>query len=86
MKKHYIAMSGEHGCLPDYCCSCETKADAVGVLATLFDDVRGVKAALRRSDYCELSDRLTYDGNTPGAEYCEIVPCDCNDPESHNDN
>jgi hypothetical protein len=77
-KRHWIAMSGDHGCLPDFCCACSTRDAAIETLADVFDDVRGVRAGLLRY----LSHELPHGS---GAEYCEIVACDCDDPAQHCD-
>ena len=77
-KTHYIAMSGEHGCLPDHCQSYDTLRDAVGDLVSLFELGRRRQTELRRTLSLEL-------GRGFGAEYCEIVECDCDDPDCHCD-
>lgn len=82
MKKHYIAMAGLHGCMPNYCASFETKRAAIESLIELHDLARfgRVYRELRSSvGYAELD--LAKDGN----EYAEIVVCECDDPEQHND-
>lgn len=79
MGKHYIAMSGSHGCLPDYCECHVRKSDAVSDLVSLFelDDVQ--ERMLFEGDYLELR------GAEDGAAYCEIVVCECDDPSIHSD-
>ena len=77
-KTHYIAMSGEHGCLPDHCQCYDTLRDAVDALADLFELGRRRQAELGRSRSLEL-------GRGCGAEYCEIMECDCDNPDCHND-
>ena len=79
MAKHYIAMAGMHGCLPNICESHESLTDAVGSMANLHALGRERRQALKREKYLELS--LTRDGN----EYVEITICICNNPEIHND-
>ena len=76
---HYIAMSGTHGCLPDHCQSHTTYDAAVNGLCDLFELGRTRRSRLSRGKYLELTAK-------DGAEYCEIVSCDCADAESHNDN
>ena len=82
MKKHsihYIAMSGDHGYLPDHCevyCCLES---AVDDLASLFELGRNRRAELKRNMYLELN------SNRDGAEYCEIEECDCDDMSVHSD-
>lgn len=79
-QKHYIAMAGLHGCLPQFCTSCETYQDAVETLADLHEIGRTRKATLKRTGYLELN--IGRDGN----EYCEITTCTCSDPSVHDDN
>lgn len=77
--KHYIAMSGEHGCLPDHCAAYDTAGDAIEDLCQLFELGRRRRQELRQNWILELSPR-------DGSEYCEVVLCDC--PEglsAHND-
>ena len=76
---HYIAMSGIHGCLPQYCAACDTIRDAVDSLASLHELGKNRQRELRRDLYLELNP------NRDGAEYAEIVECDCDDPDCHND-
>ncbi len=66
---HYHAMSGLHGCMPDYSTVCETKKDAVESLADLFELGRDRRRELARNLSLELTNRRD------GAEYCEIVEC-----------
>ena len=75
---HFIAMSGEHGCIPDHCEWYPTFADAVNDLVSLFELGRTRKTNLRKYRSAELGPQF-------GAEYCEIVECDCNTPEIHSD-
>jgi hypothetical protein len=75
---HYIAMSGAHGCLPDSCNAYETYQAAVDTLADLFELGRTRKARLFTDRYLELKP-------VDGAEYCEIVACQCTEPWSHCD-
>jgi len=76
---HYIAMSGIHGCLPQYCASHSTIRDAVEDLATLHEIGKNRQRTLRHDLYLELN------SERDGAEYCEIAECDCDDPDCHND-
>ncbi len=77
-RKHWIAGSGEYGCLYDQCGSYGSKASAIESMAQLFDGVRGVKAQLRRYEYMDLPAGA-------GADYVEITVCTCDTPEVHND-
>ena len=77
MAKHFVAMAGIHGCMPQFLCSAETVADAAEILADVHELGRDRRRALKRDRYLELNMRR--DGN----EYCEIVECDCDHPEEH---
>jgi len=75
---HFIAGSGEHGCLYDSCHVYRTVQDAVDSLADTFNLGRTRKASLKRSRYLELNPR-------DGADYCEITQCTCAAPWTHDD-
>ena len=79
MSKHFIAMAGIHGCMPNYCASCDTYHDAVDSLISLHDLGRKRAKELRADGYIELN--MQRDGN----EYAEITECDCDNPAQHND-
>lgn len=70
-KMHYIAMSGEHGCMPDNLGVYDFYANAVESLASLFELGRRRHAELKRDGYLELNP------TRDGASYCEITeePC-----------
>ena len=75
---HYIAMSGLHGYLPQFCCAVDSRKEAVDTLADLHElSTRQVKE-LRRTGSVELKQEQ-------GAEYCEWSLCSCWTPEVHND-
>ncbi len=84
---HYIAMSGQHGCLPDHCEVFESKKDAVQDLVQLFELGRTRAARLRKDSYLELIPNPIEEkqGEDFGAEYCEITECDCDNPIVHSD-
>ena len=81
---HYIAGSGTHGCLYDYCHAHETFEDAVQDLVALHNLGRVRERRLRNDRYLSLkatfAEELSY-----GADYCEVNTCECIDPERHND-
>lgn len=85
--KHYIAMSGSHGCLPDHCEVFESYADAVTDLVDLFELGRTRKARLRKDSYLELTPSPIEQAQDVSfdAEYCEITECDCDNPAQHSD-
>lgn len=80
MGKHYIAMNGSHGCLPDNADVYDTVDDAVVGLDSIFEFSKAQRKELRRDYYLELK------GPEDGADYCEIVECDCKHPEQHESN
>lgn len=71
--KHYHAMNGSSGCLPDSNVVFTSKRAAIDYLAWMFDNVptRGMKTDL-------LCTGSYYFANPAeaGAEYCEVVRCD----------
>lgn len=82
MSKHYIAMAGLHGCLPNYCEPFRTKRAAIESLIDVHDVPRYGRVAreLRsRVGYAELS--LPLHGN----EYAEIAVCECDNPGQHSE-
>lgn len=86
-KPHYIAMSGSHGCLPDHLACFKKYSEAVRDLIDVFQLPRyGVKAAeLRKCGYVEL-DEADWPGRNEhryGADYAEIVKCNCSNSEIH---
>lgn len=78
--KHFIALSGDHDCIPDYCQAYVTRQEAVDSLAEMFDLGRTRKARLAHDGYLELSKQ-----RGDGAEYAEITACDCGQPWQHGD-
>jgi len=78
MKCHYVAMSGLMGCLPDTCQSFNHFNDAVEFLAELWEDDHNIESDLRQYSYWERN------LNEHDLMCCEIVECDCNNPECHN--
>lgn len=70
MAKHWHALNGEHGCLPDNNDVCESYEAAVESLTSLFELGRRRAADLKASGYLDLDPRRD------GASYCEITVCD----------
>lgn len=70
--KHWHAMNGSYGCIPDNDQLCSTKEEAVESLCCTFSDMarRGMKTSLRKYHYYSFRDR-----QSAGADYCEIVSC-----------
>jgi hypothetical protein len=77
--KHYIAMAGLHGCLPQYIAVHETYDSAVEGLTQLHELSGEESAELYEDGSLEL------DLHIHGNEYCEIEECGCNDPDCHAD-
>jgi hypothetical protein len=75
--KHYLAMAGLHGCLPNFSACCDTYEDAVTTLADLHNLGRDRTRELRERGTLELTP------NRDGNEYCEITSCACTTPELH---
>jgi hypothetical protein len=86
--KHWIAMSGSHGCLPDNCEVFETRKGAVDSLVSLFELGRTRAARLKKTGYLELTLSPIEQAQDVsfGADYCEITQCDCDNPLEHSDN
>lgn len=80
MPKHFIAMSGNHGCLPDHIQVFEKRHSAVGFIIDIFElPKHGSRANdLRETGYVEL-------GQGFGADYAEIEECNCSHPEIHDE-
>lgn len=67
-RKHYHAIAGMHGCMPNMNMTCTSIEGAAQVLADTHEEAR-IVTALRRDRYAELN--LLRDGN----EYAEIAEC-----------
>ena len=67
-KKHYIAMAGMRGCLPNYCEIFPTKHGAVSALADLHDGIG--HRALQKHGYVDLP-------KSAGNEYAQVELCTC---------
>lgn len=66
----WVAMSGSHGCLPDYWSCCASRETALEALRELFGFGGRISRVLARDGYTAL-------GRGAGAEYCEVVECEC---------
>lgn len=67
--KHYHAMNGSHGYLPDSSDACETYSAAVDTLVSRFELGKKRARILRRDGYIELN------SSRDGAEYAEVSEC-----------
>lgn len=74
---HYVAMSGDHGCLPDFCTASPTKKVTVEIMADLFDLGPARTRRLARRNY------LALDPGQDGASYIEISKCNCGNLSCH---
>ena len=81
---HFIAGSGSHGCLYDSCTVHESVGAAVDELCERFNLGTTRRKTLRTFGYLELVP--TFAEDSFGADYCEIVECNCGNPTIHDDN
>ena len=79
MAEHFIAGSGEYGCLYDQSCVYRSLDDAVESMAELFGLGRNRRRELKNTLYLDLNPRRD------GASYVEIIPCDCAEPWDHDE-
>ena len=79
MNKHYIACAGLLGYMTNYCQYHESYDNAVEDLVVLHELGKNRARELKRDGYLELN--LQRDGN----EYCEVIECECDNPEEHSD-
>ena len=80
--KHWIGMSGLKGCyMPDTCFSTDTKKDAADSFSSIFE--LSPKYILRK--VTEGGGYMDLDHEKHGAQFLSILPCDCGEPEIHND-
>lgn len=91
-RKHYIAMAGLHGCLPNYCDVYASYDDAVEGLCQIHDlgKYSKFRKELKKFGYTELrlySEQINggfwVEGH--GNEYAQIVECECAEPWVHSD-
>ncbi|MEI6297620.1 MAG: hypothetical protein WCO84_08370 [bacterium] len=75
---HYIAIGGEHGCMPDNCSAYETKENAIEGLNCIYELSRGQLKELKQYDSTDLN-------RNQGGAYCEISECDCDSPWEHDE-
>lgn len=75
---HYIAMSGSAGCMPEWISACDTIREAVDAVVEMWGDEYG--PGLRRHIAQFRCASLPHGA---GADYIEIVSCDCADPSIH---
>ena len=87
-KQHFIAMSGSNGCIPDNIAAFPKYSEAVQYMIDVFDlPPYGKKAkGLRECGYVTLDE----DGGPNsseirdfGADYAEIVKCNCSNSKIH---
>lgn len=78
-KKHYIAMAGLAGCIPNYCEVYESFESAVDSICEIHELGRVYRARLAKDSYVDL--KLKRHGN----EYAEITECNCDLACQHSD-
>jgi hypothetical protein len=93
-KTHYIAMGGNHGCLPDNCSAYTSLDDAIGALDSIYELTESQltdlhefsdgysSTELNQGENPDDSDDYEYD---QGGEYCEISTCTCDSPWEHDE-
>ena len=76
--KHFIAMGGEFGCMPDNCSTCRSFEGAVSTLDTIYElsetQVKYLKAI-----------GIAYLTREQGGAYCDVSECDCDTPWIHDE-
>ena len=75
-RTHYIAMGGEHGCMPDNCQAYTSLEDAIDGLDNIYELNKRQLRELKRDGTTELN-------RNQGGAYCEISECDCDSPWEH---
>jgi hypothetical protein len=76
---HYIAMSGMRGCIPNDCHAFKTRSDAIDYLVELLGLPHKLKQEIKDYTIVDLALKKY------GAEYAEVISCNCNNMEVHND-
>lgn len=78
-KPHFIAMPRSYGCLPDNITVFERKSEAIKHIISTFELALYDRKAddLRKTGYTDI-------GGDFGADYAEIVKCECNNIGIHN--
>jgi hypothetical protein len=83
---HYIAMGGEHGCIPDNCSAYRSIEDAIEGLDAIYE-----LEGWQRVELSRLATLRDVDGvavelyREQGGAYCEISTCDCDAPWEHSE-
>lgn len=73
---HYIAMGGEHGCMPDNCQAYESLEPAIDGLDNIYELSPEQLQKLRDNGTTKLT-------REQGGAYCEVSECDCDEPWEH---
>lgn len=68
--RHWHAMNGSLGCMPDSNDICHSKKEAIKVLWDRFDNILGMASELRRDGNYYFKDPAS-----AGADYCQIIEC-----------
>lgn len=85
MPDHWILMNGSSGCLPDSCDAYQEKVRAIQSAQARFDNLseRQVKAMSR--DLRQYGYHSFAQPRKAGADYIEVVSCDCAEPWEHSE-
>ena len=75
-KVHYIAMGGEHGCMPDNCGAYLTLKYAIEGLNEIYELSKRQLKELKDYGSTELR-------RSQGGAYCEVSECHCDFPWEH---
>jgi hypothetical protein len=73
---HFIAMGGEHGCLPDNCEAYDNNEDACDSLANIYELDNQQLETLKETGYVDLY-------RNQGGAYCSVDECNCPFPWEH---
>ncbi len=84
--KHYIAMSGSMGYLPDSCGCYESVRHALDWFTQLFgESISWRENSRMRLNLCTQSIHYFDNPERSGAYYASISMCDCASPEDHDE-
>lgn len=76
--KHFIAMGGTYGCLPDNCSAYHTKEDAIEGLNLIYELDEDQVKNLEVSNYTNLTPEQ-------GGQHCTVSECNCDEPWEHDE-
>lgn len=86
MAKHYIAMNGLRGCMPDNVGVHDSLKSAIEWLDSLFcEDLSEDECNQMHGNLAQYGIHYFSDPGEAGAEYCQVLACDCRNPSIHED-